>query len=156
MTFEHQTQQLHNFTTNLQHTNNHFPLHQSSCLTTSPLVRHPILPPSSLRQPLLTQFQSTTVSVRTASPTSASAPAVRHLHLPSTKYNKVLTSSSEFAGGKVDPVEAGKKGGVTGGETGGSSSGGDSSSSGGSGNGQFAGGKVDPVEAGRKGGQSSH
>ena len=80
----------------------------------------------------------------------------KNLHIPSTKYNKVLTSSSEFAGGKVDPVEAGKKGGVTGGETGGSSSGGDSSSSGGSGNGQFAGGKVDPVEAGRKGGQSSH
>ena len=57
--------------------------------------------------------------------------------------------TSEFAGGKVDPVEAGKKGGATGG----SSEGTDHSGS--SGKGQFAGGKVDPVEAGRKGGNSS-
>jgi hypothetical protein len=63
--------------------------------------------------------------------------------------------STEFAQGKVDPVEAGKQGGATGGETGGSSSGG-SDNSGSSGKGQFAGGKVDPAEAGRKGGQSSN
>lgn len=56
--------------------------------------------------------------------------------------------TGEFASGKVDPVEAGKKGGST---SGGSS---DDSSSGSGGNGQFAGGKVDPVEAGKKGGNS--
>ena len=48
-----------------------------------------------------------------------------------------------FAYGKVDPQEAGKKGGQ--------SSGGSHDDSG---QGQFAGGKVDPVEAGKKGGQS--
>ncbi|KAF7503190.1 hypothetical protein GJ744_004223 [Endocarpon pusillum] len=57
--------------------------------------------------------------------------------------------TGEFAHGKVDPSEAGKKGGETGGSAGGHAS------SGTSGSGQFAGGKVDPVEAGRKGGQSS-
>nr|POF20118.1 hypothetical protein CFP56_71740 [Quercus suber] len=57
--------------------------------------------------------------------------------------------TGEFAQGKVDPVEAGKKGGNTSGD------GSDESSSGGSGGkGEFAGGKVDPVEAGKKGGQS--
>jgi hypothetical protein len=72
-------------------------------------------------------------------------------------HDDVLTPCSEFAAGKVDPHEAGKKGGETGGSAGGASSGGSSGdSSGGSGNGQFAGGKVDPVEAGRKGGQSSN
>ncbi|KAM0720839.1 hypothetical protein Q7P37_003124 [Cladosporium fusiforme] len=61
-------------------------------------------------------------------------------------------NTGEFAQGKVDPVEAGKKGGNTEGT---SSGGSESSGSGGSGgNGQFAGGKVDPVEAGRKGGNS--
>ncbi|EMC97095.1 hypothetical protein BAUCODRAFT_32838 [Baudoinia panamericana UAMH 10762] len=59
-------------------------------------------------------------------------------------------NTGEFAGGKVDPVEAGKKGGHS---SGGDSS--DSGSSGGSGGkGQFAGGKVDPSEAGKKGGKS--
>ncbi|KAM3415296.1 hypothetical protein BST61_g8825 [Cercospora zeina] len=57
--------------------------------------------------------------------------------------------TGEFAQGKVDPVEAGKKGGNTSGS--GSS---EDDSGGSSGNGQFAGGKVDPVEAGRKGGKS--
>lgn len=58
--------------------------------------------------------------------------------------------TGEFAQGKVDPVEAGKKGG----NTSGSGSSEDSADSGSSGKGQFAGGKVDPVEAGRKGGKS--
>ncbi|CZT16958.1 uncharacterized protein RCC_02790 [Ramularia collo-cygni] len=58
--------------------------------------------------------------------------------------------TGEFAGGKVDPVEAGKKGGHT---SGGSGESEDSGSSGES-KGQFAGGKVDPVEAGKKGGNS--
>ncbi|KXS97104.1 hypothetical protein AC579_1317 [Pseudocercospora musae] len=57
--------------------------------------------------------------------------------------------TGEFAGGKVDPVEAGKKGGNS---SGGSSD--DSGDSGSGGKGQFAGGKVDPVEAGKKGGKS--
>lgn len=61
-----------------------------------------------------------------------------------------LNASSEFAQGKVDPVEAGKKGG----NTSGSGSSEESADSGSSGKGQFAGGKVDPVEAGRKGGKS--
>lgn len=57
--------------------------------------------------------------------------------------------TGEFAHGKVDPVEAGKKGGEIGGSAG------DEATSGGSGGkGQFAGGKVDPVEAGKKGGSS--
>jgi hypothetical protein len=56
--------------------------------------------------------------------------------------------TGEFAHGKVDPHEAGKKGGETGGSAGGHAS------SGNSGSGQFAGGKVDPVKAGRKGGSS--
>ncbi|KAI5370429.1 hypothetical protein Slin15195_G013040 [Septoria linicola] len=56
--------------------------------------------------------------------------------------------TGEFAQGKVDPVEAGKKGGNTSG-----GDGGDSEESSG-GKGQFAGGKVDPVEAGKKGGKS--
>ncbi|KAK5097786.1 hypothetical protein LTR70_002828 [Exophiala xenobiotica] len=60
--------------------------------------------------------------------------------------------TGQFAQGKVDPVEAGKEGGVTGGSAGGQASGGSHDSSG---KGQFAGGKVDPVEAGKKGGQSS-
>ncbi|EMF17363.1 uncharacterized protein SEPMUDRAFT_138059 [Sphaerulina musiva SO2202] len=58
--------------------------------------------------------------------------------------------TGEFAQGKVDPVEAGKKGG----NTSGSGSSEESADSGSSGKGQFAGGKVDPVEAGRKGGKS--
>jgi hypothetical protein len=95
------------------------------------------------------------VSVRTASPTSVSALAVRRLLKHSYIRLTCSNISTEFAQGKVDPVEAGKQGGVTGGESGGSSSGG-SDNSGGSGKGQFAGGKVDPAEAGRKGGQSSN
>ena len=60
--------------------------------------------------------------------------------------------TGQFAYGKVDPVEAGKKGGQTSGSSeGGHAASGDKSE----GTGQFAGGKVDPVEAGRKGGQSS-
>ncbi|TKA62869.1 hypothetical protein B0A55_13260 [Friedmanniomyces simplex] len=58
-------------------------------------------------------------------------------------------NTGEFAAGKVDPVEAGKKGGQT---FGGSSD--DSGDSGDGGKGQFAGGKVDPAEAGKKGGKS--
>lgn len=57
----------------------------------------------------------------------------------------------EFAAGKVDPVEAGQKGGHTSGGDGDSNGGGNTSSGG---KGQFAGGKVDPVEAGKKGGNS--
>ena len=57
--------------------------------------------------------------------------------------------TGEFAHGKVDPVEAGKKGGEVGG-----SAGGEATSGGSGGQGQFAGGKVDPVEAGKKGGSS--
>ncbi|KJX99974.1 hypothetical protein TI39_contig345g00035 [Zymoseptoria brevis] len=57
--------------------------------------------------------------------------------------------TGEFAQGKVDPVEAGKKGGNTSGGSDDTSEGGE-----GGGKGQFAGGKVDPVEAGRKGGKS--
>ncbi|KAF2209297.1 hypothetical protein CERZMDRAFT_100501 [Cercospora zeae-maydis SCOH1-5] len=57
--------------------------------------------------------------------------------------------TGEFAQGKVDPVEAGKKGGNTSGSGSSGDDGGDSS-----GKGEFAGGKVDPVEAGRKGGKS--
>lgn len=107
--------------------------------------------PSTPTLRFLTRLQSTAVSVRTVSPTSVSALAVRTSQ-PSIHHTNILTPFPEFAGGKVDPHEAGKKGGETGGEAGGASSGG---SSGSSGNGQFAGGKVDPVEAGRKGGQSS-
>lgn len=51
-----------------------------------------------------------------------------------------MTFRTEFAQGKVDPVEAGKQGGQTGGSAGGSAS-----SSGGSGAGQFAHGKVEYV-----------
>ena len=76
-----------------------------------------------------------------------SALAVCHLHDLPLARDETLIHLTEFAGGKVDPHEAGKKGG----EAGGASSGGNSGSSG---NGQFAGGKVDPVEAGRKGGNS--
>lgn len=104
----------------------------------------------TLALPSLTSPQSTAVSVRTASPTSVSAPAVSTSR--PLDHVDVLTPASEFAGGKVDPHEAGKKGGETGGQAGGASSGDDSGSSG---KGQFAGGKVDPVEAGRKGGNSS-
>jgi len=57
----------------------------------------------------------------------------------------------EFAQGKVDPVDAGKKGGNTQGDGSASSGGSDGGSDG---KGQFAGGKVDPVEAGKKGGKS--
>ncbi|KAK0950399.1 hypothetical protein LTR91_025697 [Friedmanniomyces endolithicus] len=57
---------------------------------------------------------------------------------------------TEFAGGKVDPHEAGAKGGQSSG--GGLESGGSSDDTGSKG--QFAGGKVDPVEAGKKGGKS--
>ncbi|KAK0954531.1 hypothetical protein LTS01_023875 [Friedmanniomyces endolithicus] len=57
---------------------------------------------------------------------------------------------TEFAGGKVDPHEAGAKGGQ--------SSGGEAKSGGSFDDtgreGQFAGGKVNPVEAGKKGGKS--
>ncbi|KAK3113478.1 hypothetical protein LTR53_009191 [Teratosphaeriaceae sp. CCFEE 6253] len=60
--------------------------------------------------------------------------------------------TGEFAQGKVDPVEAGKKGGATGDS--GSDDAGSGGSGGSSGKGQFAGGKVDPVEAGKKGGNS--
>ncbi|KAF2763578.1 hypothetical protein EJ05DRAFT_496391 [Pseudovirgaria hyperparasitica] len=62
--------------------------------------------------------------------------------------------TGQFAGGKVDPVEAGKAGGHSSGGTGDSSDSTTSSGAGGGGKGQFAGGKVDPVEAGRKGGKS--
>ncbi|ETS85152.1 hypothetical protein PFICI_03177 [Pestalotiopsis fici W106-1] len=61
--------------------------------------------------------------------------------------------TGEFAHGKVDPHQAGKKGGHT---SGGSSGGLESSGgSGGSGGGEFAHGKVDPHEAGKKGGRAS-
>lgn len=64
--------------------------------------------------------------------------------------------TGEFAQGKVDPHEAGKKGGHASGGSG-NDDGADSTGNegGNGGKGQFAGGKVDPVEAGRKGGNSS-
>lgn len=96
--------------------------------------------------------QSTTASARTANPTSASTPAVSTTLYYLTAAEGIIASNkraAEFAAGKVDPVEAGKKGGHTsGGGEGGSSEGGEG------GKGQFAGGKVDPVEAGKKGGNS--
>lgn len=88
-----------------------------------------------------------TVSARTASQISASTLAVS-LADPKLREHQ-LNIIAEFAAGKVDPVEAGKKGGQSSGV-----SGGDSGSSGSTGKGQFAGGKVDPVEAGKKGGSS--
>jgi len=63
--------------------------------------------------------------------------------------------TGQFAQGKVDPHEAGAKGGKA---TGGSTEDDDTSTSKsnqGSSKGQFAHGKVDPHEAGRKGGNSS-
>jgi len=65
----------------------------------------------------------------------------------------------EFAGGKVDPHEAGRKGGKSSGgsgdydESGSGSTG--STDNRGSAKGEFAHGKVDPHEAGKKGGRSS-
>ncbi|KAB8294045.1 hypothetical protein EYC80_009503 [Monilinia laxa] len=61
--------------------------------------------------------------------------------------------TGQFAQGKVDPVEAGAKGGNSDGTTESTSNSG--SGSGGGGGGEFAHGKVDPVEAGKKGGQAS-
>lgn len=58
-------------------------------------------------------------------PTSALEPAVRHLLpslLPSLTFIYPLTPISEFAQGKVDPTEAGKKGGQTSGTAGGDDS----------------------------------
>ncbi|KAK5202461.1 hypothetical protein LTR41_011790 [Exophiala xenobiotica] len=68
------------------------------------------------------------------------------------------SAPGEFAHGKVDPHEAGKKGGLAsgGGTSGGSdtsttsSAGGGSGNTGGSQKGEFAHGKVDPSEAGQK------
>lgn len=92
-------------------------------------------------------------------------------HVTRRKQTKMSSSGGsapgEFAHGKVDPSEAGKKGGLaSGGGTGGGSSdsgstggrggsGGSSGNSGGSSKGEFAHGKVDPSEAGKKGGSSS-
>ncbi|OCT54429.1 hypothetical protein CLCR_00994 [Cladophialophora carrionii] len=74
------------------------------------------------------------------------------------------SAPGEFAHGKVDPHEAGKKGGLAsgGGTSGGSDSNTSSSGGGGSGNtggsqkGEFAHGKVDPSEAGKKGKPKLH
>lgn len=52
--------------------------HPTTCLTTNPLVRLSFELPDSISI-CLTRLQSTTVSVRTASPTSVSTPAVRCL-----------------------------------------------------------------------------
>ncbi|KAH9843274.1 hypothetical protein Tdes44962_MAKER07530 [Teratosphaeria destructans] len=60
--------------------------------------------------------------------------------------------TGQFAGGKVDPVEAGKQAATPRARVMVSPGGGSGGGSGGKG--QFAGGKVDPVEAGRKGGNS--
>ncbi|KAL3422051.1 hypothetical protein PVAG01_06207 [Phlyctema vagabunda] len=62
--------------------------------------------------------------------------------------------TGEFAQGKVDPQEAGAKGGATSGESGESNTS-SSGNSGGSAKGEFAHGKVDPHEAGAKGGKAS-
>ncbi|KAH7024385.1 uncharacterized protein B0I36DRAFT_352626 [Microdochium trichocladiopsis] len=72
--------------------------------------------------------------------------------------------TGEFAYGKVDPHEAGEKGGKLSGigssddnnTSGRSGNSGSSGRSGGSQKGQFAHGKVDPHEAGRKGGHAAH
>ena len=66
---------------------------------------------------------------------------------PDTPFNLSVLTFPEFAHGKVDPHDAGKKGGEIGGQASGENSGGSSS-------GEFAHGQVDPVEAGRKGGSS--
>ena len=77
-----------------------------------------------------------------------------------------LTSSTEFAYGKVDPVEAGKQGGHTSGSSDGDNykptendgltkDGNVDGRTKAGGNTEFAHGKVDPVEAGKKGGQTS-
>ncbi|KAI1615156.1 hypothetical protein EDD37DRAFT_649843 [Exophiala viscosa] len=89
------------------------------------------------------------------------------LYIPHPTSIQKMSSSGgsapgEFAHGKVDPSEAGKKGGLaSGGGTSDSGSSGQStgssgnSGSGGSGKGEFAHGKVDPSEAGKKGGSAS-
>jgi hypothetical protein len=82
------------------------------------------------------------------SPTSLSLTLTEHDGLTESGEQDQRVGTGQFAHGKVDPHEAGKKGGEMGGSTGGQASGGNS------GSGQFAGGKVDPVEAGKKGGQS--
>jgi len=77
-----------------------------------------------------------------------------------------LTSLTEFAYGKVDPVEAGKQGGHTSGSSDGDNykptendgltkDGNVDGRTKAGGNTEFAHGKVDPVEAGKKGGQTS-
>lgn len=92
-------------------------------------------------------------SSRTVLQTSVSELAVGS---PSHSFhNALIKNSTEFAQGKVDPVEAGKQGGHTSGSGDAASSESGSGNSGGSAKGQFAHGKVDPVEAGKKGGQTS-
>ena len=64
--------------------------------------------------------------------------------------------TGQFAHGKVDASEAGKKGGETSGSSaGGHAASGVSEAKGGGEGGQFGAGKVDPVEAGKKGGMTS-
>ena len=114
-------------------------------------------------------LQSTVVSKRTEPQTSVLVPVVCLKFISPTMPTNLVPfpchrswlsrqlalTVSEFAHGKVDPTEAGKKGGEIGGQTSGDSSGGSSGgNSGGSSSGQFAHGKVDPVEAGKKGGSS--
>jgi general stress protein YciG len=100
-------------------------------------------------------------------------PQTRELELEVSPIHNIvlgihLTTSAEFAQGKVDPVEAGKQGGQTGGNAGGSASGAGGSAKGGKHTilekyrttatlmkkPEFAHGKVDPHEAGKKGGNS--
>jgi len=54
----------------------------------------------------------------------------------------IVENTTDFAHGKVDPVEAGRLGGLAAAST----------QTGGNSGGEFAHGKVDPVEAGRLGG----
>jgi general stress protein YciG len=60
--------------------------------------------------------------------------------MPDVKF--IAENTADFAHGKVDPVEAGRLGGIASANT----------QNGGNSGGEFAHGKVDPVEAGRLGG----
>lgn len=64
------------------------------------------------------------------------------------------SAPGEFAHGKVDPSEAGKKGGQATSGSGNTNSNESGTSTSGSNKGEFAHGKVDPSEAGKKGGSS--
>jgi uncharacterized membrane protein YgcG len=136
--------------------------------TNNPQPTHPHQPTCLLTSPLVCLFLQSFLCVTSSDPIPehdglredgqpdkrVGTGRKKSSHIPNSRFTQ-SNISTEFAQGKVDPVEAGKQGGATGGESGGASSGG-SDDSGSSGKGQFAGGKVDPAEAGRKGGKSSN